>query len=347
MHVGFTITPSDGTTPGEVILYRDGAVAAPVADYNFTSLPYTSEPVVLGAKTTAGLNPLHGQLDQTAIWSSAISAADFAALAGGTSPTSVSSSTLGGFWDYETAVALAPTTGTVTDSSGNGNDGLLSVNGGTPFDPTGGQFDGAVTLRSTDGGVVNLGDIDGMTEEMTFSTWIKLDDPNGFNIVASQSDDTDMANWAWQILTNGGNAYLYVYNPAWSGTGDSFMYVGAAPGLTSDWTHLAMTMSANDGEETGEVAIYLNGAQVASIDYDTETLLDSSTDICLGTKANALTTQYFRGQMDDTILLGEALSPTEIAAIYANSGAVVPEPSTVALLLAGFVSLFLLRRKRA
>ena len=349
-HVGFTVTPHDGTNPGEVILYRDGAVAAPVAAYNFSSLPYTSEPVVLGAKTSAGQNPLHGQLDQTAIWSSAISATDFANLANGTSPLSVSSSTLGGFWDYETFVPVAPTTATVTDSSGNGNNGLLSVNEGNPnpFNPAGGPFGGAVVLRNGDGRNVNLGDIDGMAEEMTISAWIKLDDPNSFNIVASQSDDSNNAEWAWQIFTSGGKAYFYVYNPAWDGTGDSFMLAGVASGVTADWTHLAMTMSSNDGGETGEVVTYINGVEATSIAYDTESLLDSSVDICLGTKAGALTVQNFRGQMDDVILLGEALSPGMIANIYANSGASVPEPSSVALLLAAFAGFCtLLRRKRA
>ncbi|MGD9126569.1 MAG: dockerin type I domain-containing protein [Planctomycetia bacterium] len=322
MHIGFTITPSDGTTPGEVILYRDGTRAAPIADYNFTSLPYTSEPVVLGAKTNAGSLPLHGQLDQTAIWTSALTETDFASLASPlwpTPPTSISPTTLGGFWDYETAVPLAPLTATVVDGSTNGNDGLYNVNGGEPFDPTGGQFDGAIAMRAGDGLTVNLGDLD-TPEEMTFSAWINLDDPNSFNIIASQGDDNNKAEWAWQLLTNGGNVGFYVYDPAWDGTGDSWFLGGQASGLTEGWNHVAVTMSSNEGEETGEIVTYLNGVQSGTpTPYDMDSLLDSSVDIFLGTKANGPMTQYFRGEMDDVLLMDEALSATDIAYLFEHS----------------------------
>ena len=321
MHVGFTITPGDGTNPGEVILYRDGVRAAPIADYNFTSLPYTNEPVILGAKTTAGSLPLHGQLDATAVWSSAISEADFGTLAGGASPTTVSASTLGGFWDYETIAPPAPTTATVVDGSINGHDGVFAVRGAEPFS-TGGRFGGAIALSSTSGHYVNVGDIDGTTEAMTVAAWIKPTNPNSFGIVASQSDDGNDAEWAWQIYIASGKAYFYVYNPDWDGTSpDSFLWAGTATGITGDWNHVAMTMTSNDGAELGEVAIYLNGVQVGTpISYDMESLLDSSTDIIFGNKAGGLSSQAFNGLMDDFILLDEALSPEDIAYLYTHPG---------------------------
>ncbi|MBN1908660.1 MAG: PEP-CTERM sorting domain-containing protein [Pirellulales bacterium] len=321
-HVGFTILPGATGDPssGEVKLYTNGQRVGTIGYYPFDTLPMTPEPVFLGGKNRAVspyLYPLHGQLDESAIWTSVISDGDMMNLALGLStPADISPSTLGGYWQYETPMEPIPPTVDVADTSGNGHTGTMNHNGENPFFPTGGVIDGAVQLNARDT-YVDVGDIDGMTEAMTVATWVK---PNvltagKYQIIASQANDLNPTEWAWQIFLYGDTAQFYVLDNT-DGTGG--LKVGEATGLVIDqWTHLAMTIASNEGETTGEVRIYKDGVQIGdAFAYDVESLVDSTEPIRFGNKGNVFEPYALDGFLDDTVLFDEALSSDDIADIH-------------------------------
>ena len=343
VHLAFTLTPDSGVGgTDELTVYRDGNVIGTAA-YDDTTLPLTTNSILLGARWN-GATPtaqLHGKLDETGIWRSALSSGDIASLAGGASPETISASTLGGAWKFEN-VANSPSLGptaTVTDSLGIGQDGTMTPNGVDPFHPSGGRFDGAVELSGGEDYIVT-DDIDGLTEEVTISTWIKPVD-TAMRVVNSQWNDGNAADKAWQILMAGGTANLWLTNPE----GGIYAPIGISDIPVDEWTHLVFTLKANDGETTGKVEAYKNGVKVGEVAYDMDELIDSSSPFVIGNRANPYAPQNFNGLVDDTAIFDEALSASQIAQLYSGGVGSIPEPSTILMIFCGLATLVCVRRR--
>lgn len=120
----------------------------------------------------------------------------------------------------------------------------------------------------------------------------------------------------------------------------------SAPGIiaVNNWHHLVATYDKSGFLGTG--VIYLDGQ---SISTETATMPSLIFDRIDGFRFGGLTvgsSGFFQGAIDDVNIYDHTLSATDVSDIFQEQAAVVPEPSTYALIIIGLVGLGIIRRKR-
>lgn len=181
----------------------------------------------------------------------------------------------------------------VTDTSGNGNDGTISGATWT----TSGKYSGALVFNGTSA-LVTINDAASLdvTTGMTIEAWVK----------------PSVVNSAWRDIIYKGNDNYYLEGtsgngglPAMGGTlggSDVALYgTGVLPANT--WTHLAATYNGTT------MRLYVNGVQMAS-QAQTGAIATSINPLQIG--GDSLYGQFFQGTIDEVRIYNVALTGAQI-----------------------------------
>lgn len=188
--------------------------------------------------------------------------------------------------------------GTIVDSSGNGNSGTAS---NTTYDTSSHIL--GTAAQSFNGVSSNIGMSSGsnvnVVGDITVETWIK---PNNFTNTASPIHKD--FQYSFSISTLGYVAWADSSN--WNYSNFGYTDIGLVPGV---WQHLAFTKS------NGVVKIYLNGAEKASKSFGSS--ITSTNNIlrfgCYA-GASACGSAYFNGSLDEVRISTIARTADEIKA---------------------------------
>jgi len=227
-----------------------------------------------------------------------------------------------GHWKFDETSGL-----TASDSSATNNAGTLTNMAGTEW--TGGMVNGALAfdgvddeVRISDNAAYSFGDY------LTLAAWVKMP------TAATGGDVGVISKFAGGDLEFNFRINSTGYINFWgSQLGSSIIGAGitsAAALVDNTWTHVAGVY--NDGAMT----VYIDGAQSGGLlPGSALPLWDGSSDISIG--AYSAGGANFPGTIDDVRIYNTALTEEEIAAI-------VPEPTTLALL--GLGGLLMGRKRR-
>ncbi len=189
---------------------------------------------------------------------------------------------------------------TLTDSSGNGNDGAIS---GT-FNWDEGKIDGCIV--ATGGGSIDVATSDSVNsigEAITIAGWFRVDvdsdtgirRTNAFLLEDQSSSEPVPDSWSFRIWTTNGlcpGAY------------------GTTKVVKGEWTHIAGTY----GDET--LKLYFNGVEEEELKTDANAAFNGEWAGKIATPADTLQLKYsaesYTGGMDEIIIFSRALSENEI-----------------------------------
>ena len=233
---------------------------------------------------------------------------------------------------------LDETSGTVADDTGvSGNfDGALS--GGATF-VTGGKYGNAASFTSSSASFITVsGDTSALPSDtfdsFTASLWV--------NPTSWTSDQVIFCYTINDVRVTLGitGGYLVARTYDFDAQAATLSVGAKVSDLTipSGWNHLAVVITE------GSPTLYLNGTALTGV-YGTTYGWNTTADlgVFLGKRGQS-SYKYYTGLIDDFALLGEALTASEVAAIY-NSTTAIPEPATIALLMMGFGVLSLRKKK--
>ncbi len=194
----------------------------------------------------------------------------------------------------------------VTDSSGNGHDGLLS--GGTWLAQ--GRFGGALYLASGDS--VSIAGFPPATASWTVSVWTKS---SATDLAASTNDLSTIISTevvfagGWQVHLDNRPGYNRFDAAYWSGPNTTDYVVASCACIEADrWIHLTTVWDA----PRSKVTLYRDGAAVDELQMPAPIQTGDST-VWIGrwTEAN----RFLVGAVDDFAVWARALEPGEIAAL--------------------------------
>lgn len=286
-----------------VKLYVDGAEVASNSGSggSWPSITNT-DALTLGSGNAA--NYYAGSLDETRIYSRALSSEEIAQLYRLTTPTGTDAS-LKGYWSF------------------NGQD----VSGTTAYDRSGGGFNGTITGASVTPGKLGQGlSFNGSStyvtisdqsalkpNNVTLSAWIK---PGSLSAVGAiiEKGDANTAGYGMYALTS--NKLCSVIRTT---TGTLVSGASTVSSLqVGTWSHLAATY---DGTT---LKLYVNGAFTALINdgacglnTGTGNIVNDTSSLRIGSRNGS--SSFFNGLIDESRVYNRALSDSEIAALY-NSG---------------------------
>ena len=229
---------------------------------------------------------------------------------------------------------------TLTDSSGNGRDGIyegsaITVDSDTPLSVAGqsAAFTGASGNRGT--GTTDQP----ATGQVTMEIWAKSNTENWNNtgMLFSKRD-------AYILHPSNGSKGLQFYVNVVGGSWKNVSFdLGTIPDFDlTEWHHYVGTFDAT----SGALKLYVDGVLRNEADGgDNLTLTSQSNPTYIGFD-NATGSRYFDGNLDEAAIYGAVLSDSQIAAHYL-AAEVVPEPATLAVAAMGLLVLAARRKRRA
>jgi hypothetical protein len=221
-----------------------------------------------------------------------------------------------------TGAYIFPTPGSITDSAGI----TTELNPGKQFTPG----DGYVDVPAAIGGSASAFSIEFLLkpDSNTFNPGLRAifasDDFNGgavhLNLVGTKIE-----------LAVSGNFYGPVSYP-------STELAASAP--VDEWTHVVATFAISGADHT--IKFYANGVLLngpSGVTGTGSTLADLSLAASIGQWSGD---RFLSGALDEFAIYDFALSDAQVAAHFAA----IPEPSSLALLAFGMISMFLFRRNK-
>jgi hypothetical protein len=249
---------------------------------------------------------------------------------------------------------------TLVDSSGNGfngsvvGSGSLNVAGtiNSAYQPGGTGSYGVVTNGTTSFGTTG-------NSPRTFSLWFNTPDfgvnattqnrligigtgaAASFEIVAENGTNAGGSNRVGLRYGNG-NVYFDSNNSGTAFAVNTWYHLA----VVYDGTNLDLETLGTSSNGSGLI-FYVNGVEVKRAGGNgssgTQALNTSGGDFILGADS-ATGNSLYPGFLDDLQVYNNALNDSQVASLYNNPGSVIPEPSSLALVLAG--GLLALRRRR-
>jgi hypothetical protein len=219
-------------------------------------------------------------------------------------PTSLGlTSSLQGHWAFDGGDISGTT---VTDKSGQGNNGTI-VNNGPPIMGKIGQaldFDG-VNAR------VDTADID-ITEYLTIAGWVKLDTLYSPDLTMEVIGKSSVYGITLSSAGGGGEqrCVLATASKGWNYCGTD----GTNPITANTWHHVALTYASSTGY------IHFLDGQDNGGGSDYTGLIDTNDEVV--TIGSRSTGRYLDGQIDDVRIYNRALSEGEIRRLYNMGGGV-------------------------
>lgn len=287
----------DGAT---MALYVDGSMVSSRADAG--GYDHSTMPLLIGGQNHSGSGfaagyPWSGELDEVALYPSALTAAQVLDHAGRT--TTYAAQVIA---DGATSLwRLGETASSVAADSAGGNHGRYGASLGVASalasdTDTSASFDGAHDL-------VVVPDVAALrpTTAVSVEAWVKP--TAGISAYGSAVVKAGNDNWTdgYGIAWNGGNIGFYA--------GDHVHEIGA-PVTLGTWSHVVGTYDGTTGK------LYVNGVLVASASYTTA-LATSTAPLLIGAAASGATTwdagYYWKGGVDDVAVYPTALSAATIA----------------------------------
>ncbi len=187
---------------------------------------------------------------------------------------------------------------------------------------------------------------------LTHAAWVKLDSYDGTlaTITRIHNGGFNFNAWndRWAIewhRTAGGNQPLFA-----NSAGDA----NSPSQNLGEWMHVLATYDADD-----ETAIWINGVKANFAATTSAGLIQGGT-VFIGSNHSG-GAQLLHGQIDDWAVWSRVLTETEITALAGQAGlaplagyhgrttptgVLIPEPSSIVLLLAGVLGLLLVRRRK-
>jgi hypothetical protein len=210
---------------------------------------------------------------------------------------------------------LDETTGpTAVDSEGD-NDGTWT-NGPTP---TPGLIDGGLDFDGSND-YVDAGTFDVVGSGITMMAWfnaeaIASDDPR----FVSKASGTNEADAFWQLSTTDAGSNRYLRMRIKAGGTTTTMTDSTSNLSTGEW-YLA---TATYDSASGDMRLYLNGAEVANGSHAIGGALDTNAAVPVAIGANGTAERFFNGILDDVRVYNRALEASEIQDYYDASA---PQP---------------------
>ncbi len=205
--------------------------------------------------------------------------------------------------------------GTATDTSGNGNNGVLS--GATPPAPSGEAltFDGSTSyIDINDPAVLNI------TGSLTQVAWVNLDAGfgTGYRAIVGKWNDSAPRSYlmAFGSADNShGNAVFFL-----EGGGGTVALDGgtAQAAFVGVWSHVAMVYDA----DANTTKIYVNAVSDGTGTFN-DTIQTSTHDFFIGNHTS--NTAFWDGEIGKVSIYNRALSASEIAALHAQGPPFSPE----------------------
>lgn len=213
---------------------------------------------------------------------------------------------------------------TAADSSGNGNNGMLEgfvdddsqwvpgrIDGGLRFHPAGGGVNEVVRVPDT-------GQLDfSMAPEFTLTAWVRANPvQEGGAAVVARGVGGGGEQYAVDIV---GGTYRFFVRDAAQNAAVAHGTVRA----NGTWQHVVAVYSRT----LNRMKLYVNTREVSATTPFAGTLLANAHDVSIGARKNTASPNYdlnLDGIVDDVRIYARALTPGDVAALYAEAAPVGP-----------------------
>ena len=188
---------------------------------------------------------------------------------------------------------------TVTDASGNGNDGTPKGDVKLSND---GKLGKSFEFNGTDA-YIELERV--VQDDFTLMAWIKTDKPG----IQLGNQGYQGSGLIWSDVGGAANDFILAV------LGTKLSFFCGSPDLsvnsdqdivTGEWLHVAGTRSLKEGK----ISIYIDGKHEKTIDHANKNPLDALPTIAIG--GNVLDNRYYTGLVDEVKLFDVALTESEI-----------------------------------
>ena len=229
------------------------------------------------------------------------------------SETQTLRSGLVGWWTFDGNRLIS----NVTDSSGSGNNGLMTNFAATSTVVTPGKLGQALRFDGVND-IVKTPQLSTGTGPFSISAWVKVDDltgksfNNGVGIIAHFNNDL-AGDFALSITSGYSVSFLNNRTGGNDSTGESETSANVVS--KNKWAHVVAVWDGSVNK------IYVNGV---SKTFTSSSWGDWGTESGLGRLAN-LSLYYYKGVMDDVRVYTRTLSASEVRLLY-NSGSAIIKP---------------------
>jgi hypothetical protein len=327
----FVITYDGSSTAAGVTIYMDGAVAATTTvNDTLSGSILTTAPFQIGASgltRSSAFDYWYGYIGEVAIWNKELSPSEAAEVYNNRRwdtdllQTSMAADLLG--WWRMVPDKFPPThedsaypylTGTMWDSSGNGND-LDCYN----ITPDRFQSSSAVRCLRFDGSEhVSFGDVLGTAVDrdvaFSISLWVNTSVTSSTVMIARQNE---LSPRGWTLETDGSRVSLQLVH-TWA-TNCISAYSDPVVRLNDGlWHHIVVTFSGS-GAASG-VKFYIDGVlKSTGINYDNlvSSIYAAGTNLTMGRRDVPTSYLYFTGDLDNVSFYNTELTSEEALALYA------------------------------
>ena len=295
VHIAATVNPSTK----DVIFYKNGTVVSSTLDRNSASSLYAGTSNFYIGSLDGGNNLFDGLMDDVRIWTDIRTSTE---ISDNMSKELVGNETgLVGYWKLNNSLL---------DETSNDND--LTNNNSSTFStevPFGGVA-ASIDLESSSSQYLSITDGDqtglDITGDITIEAWIKLETLSTVFGVVTKGTNTGDRDREYNLYVGDTSSKKLAFSHRESS--DTYSVVSDGADLTSNWTHIAVTVSG------ANVIFYINGVKDGNTKTLSGTRTATSGDFYIGTLRPLV--WDFDGKIDDVRVWSDVRTATEIADNY-------------------------------